>query len=78
MVVLAIDQLESPATVRGYLRELSVGLRPLLDERGEVAGLYRVNALPTSFFVDEQGVVREVHPGPLTYAAIEAGLARLR
>ena len=78
VVVLAVDQMESPDTVRGYLRELSLGLDPVLDERGDVAQLYRVNALPTSFFVDASGVVREVHVGPLSRATILAKLAAMR
>jgi len=31
VVVLTVDQMESPDTVRGYLRELSLGLDPVLD-----------------------------------------------
>jgi len=78
VVVLAVDQMESPDTVRGYLRELSLGLDPVLDEHGDVAQLYRVNALPTSFFIDASGVVREVHVGPLSRATILAKLAAMR
>jgi hypothetical protein len=37
----------------------------LLDEGGKVSELYRVRAFPSTFFVDEQGVIRYLHLGEL-------------
>jgi peroxiredoxin len=37
----------------------------LLDPDGEVQALYRVRGYPTTFFVDEAGVIRHVHVGAM-------------
>lgn len=78
VVVLAIDVLEPPETVRAYVEDLRLGLRPVLDRDGAVAELYRVNGYPTSFFVDSQGNVQDVHVGPLTRATTLRKLDRIK
>lgn len=40
------------------IRQLSFPL--LLDRDGSVASLYEVRSLPTSFFIDRQGIIQEV------------------
>ena len=42
-----------------------------LDKKGEVARDYRVVAIPSSFFIDGQGVIRVIHRGPMNMDDIE-------
>jgi cytochrome c biogenesis protein CcmG/thiol:disulfide interchange protein DsbE len=52
--------------VRQLANELGVSFPVLLDEQGQVTEMYHVFGLPSSFFVDDQGIIRAVHTGPLT------------
>ena len=58
LVILAINVLQPPETVRPFVRELGVSYDVLLDPQGEVTRDYRVMGLPMTFIVDRQGVIR--------------------
>jgi thiol-disulfide isomerase/thioredoxin len=46
----------------------------LLDERGIIRQRYRLVAVPTTVFVDRLGVVRGIHPGPISRKGLEDGV----
>jgi len=75
--VLAVDQQESPQAVRAYFQELGLTFPVVIDGTGEVSSLYRVLALPTSYFVDRNGVVRIMHRGAMTQQQLEGYLAQV-
>jgi peroxiredoxin len=50
----------------------------LFDRDGEVSRLYEVRALPTSFFIDDQGIIRElVVGGPMSEALLRIRVEEL-
>jgi predicted transcriptional regulator len=49
----------------------------LLDEKGKVRKRYALHGVPTSVFIDAQGLVRFVNPGPITSETIQRGLAEI-
>ncbi len=51
------DQL---ASAEAFVREYGLSFPILLDRTGEVANRYQMRALPTTFFVDKDGVIRKV------------------
>ncbi len=77
--VLAIDntQLDVIDDVRQFVDTFQMPFPVPLDEQGEVARAYRVLGLPTSVFVDGEGVVRAVNIGPMTAETIEKHLATI-
>jgi peroxiredoxin len=76
LVILALNQEEDPETVRRYFYdEMDLTFTPLLDERGDVSRLYTAFGFPTTFFVNEAGMITAVHRGPLTQEQIEIYLA---
>jgi cytochrome c biogenesis protein CcmG/thiol:disulfide interchange protein DsbE len=51
----------------------------LLDRRGEISRLYLLQSLPSTFFVDRQGIIRKVIiGGPMSRAAITSAIADLQ
>ncbi len=48
----------------------------VLDTVGEVTATYLVTAIPTSFFIDSEGIIRGVNIGAMTKPAMEAELAK--
>jgi len=77
--VLAIDntQLDVIDDVRQFVATFQMPFPVLLDEQGEVALAYRILGLPTSVFVDGEGIVRAVNVGPMSAATIEKHLATI-
>ena len=50
----------------------------LLDISGEVSGLYQLRSLPTSFFIDRNGVIQEVViGGPMSEALLRSRVQQL-
>ena len=62
--MLAIDLQEDAATVKAYVERLNLrALVPVLDPDGAAARGYGVMGLPTTFFIDADGVIRHVEVG---------------
>ena len=58
LVILEINEAESEDAVRAFVQELPLPMPILLDSRGEVLDVYKSQSLPTSIFIDRQGVIR--------------------
>jgi peroxiredoxin len=56
--VFAINAGQDQATVEAFIRKLGVAYPVLLDEQSSIARRYGVVGLPTTYFVDAEGVVR--------------------
>jgi peroxiredoxin len=78
VVMLGVNQQESEATVSQFVAEHGLTFAILLDSSGEVNRLYRVAALPTTYFIGRDGVIRDiVYGGPLSRALIESKVAEM-
>lgn len=74
LVVLAVDHMESPPTVARFVQEFGLTFPILMDSDGQVSAAYRAHSLPTSFFVDRDGIIRDTFIGPMTTGLIESKL----
>jgi peroxiredoxin len=63
VVILGINQQEYADSVRGYADLYHLKFTMLLDLKSEVGRSYRVNGLPTTYFVDRSGIIRHVEIG---------------
>jgi len=70
--VLAINAGQDKATISAFMTKLGVSYPALLDENSAIARSYGVVGLPTTFFIDGQGIVR----GKIVGEADEATFAR--
>ncbi len=72
LVILAINRDEEAGSVeRFFYDELELSFTPLLDEDALVNNQYRVFNLPTTFFIDREGIIQGVHRGVLTQSLID-------
>lgn len=58
---------KSADDVQKFVDELGVTFPILMDEEGEVEQMYAVNAYPTSYLIDSDGVIRKVALGAMNY-----------
>jgi thiol-disulfide isomerase/thioredoxin len=75
--VLGIDYGEDAETVRAFMKGMDVSYRVVVDPGSEAADRYRVAALPTSFFVDAEGVIQAVHLGGMDRKALQEKLDKI-
>ncbi|MFQ5343028.1 MAG: redoxin domain-containing protein [Anaerolineae bacterium] len=74
LVVLAVDVQEGPELANPYIAEMGLTFPVALDRAGAVASAYRVTGLPTSVFVDANGVVTDIHRGALVESTLQGYL----
>jgi peroxiredoxin len=75
--VLAVNMREQPQQVQQFMQQYELTFPALLDSTGSVGGQYRANVLPSSFFVDRQGIIRSVYRGPVSHGIITGVVEQL-
>lgn len=76
-VVLLVSLGEDPAVVRRYLESTRYDLPFLLDPDFAITAGYRITGLPTHFFIDRGGTIRDLAIGGLKPNGMRARLARI-
>lgn len=72
-VVLAINvsNQDNPTAIQPFIQEFHLSFPILLDPSGEASRLYELRSLPSSFFIDKQGMIKEiVIGGPMAEALL--------
>ncbi len=76
VVVIGVDLREPESTVRQYVQQGGYSWTFVIDTTGAVARDYGITAIPTSIFLDSDGIIRAVNIGAMTKRAMEAKLAK--
>jgi peroxiredoxin len=63
LVILAVNWGESLTTARGFMNTYGFTFTVLLDSTGQVADIYNIRAIPTTFFIDERGIIKYMDIG---------------
>ena len=75
---MAIDLQEDEAQVADFTGQMGLTFPILIDSGGQVFSRYGVRALPSTFFVDPNGVIQEIAlGGPLSPAYLESQVVNL-
>lgn len=77
IVILAVNLQESRESAVAMLDGLGATFPSVLDTDGAVAQHYRLLGMPTTFFIDQEGIVRMFGSGRITAETLEAELAKL-
>jgi len=78
LVVLAINKGESLSTVNDFVQSGNFSFPVLLDINHYVALEYNVRSIPTTFFIDKDGIIQAIKVGPfLSKAEIEMMLSAI-
>ena len=72
ITIISIDVGEDPDLVASFVTRHGITWTVLLDVKGEVARAYGVKGIPTLFFVDENGAIRWVHVGYVSYEKLKS------
>lgn len=66
LIVLAVNADEPVRVVQPFVEKMGLTFPILLDPESKVEVMYQVQGLPTSFFLDKNGVIRAVQIGVLS------------
>lgn len=79
VLVIGINAgLEDPATVSAWIEQMGLSFPIIVDdEQRTIEAQYRVTGLPTTFFVDAEGVIRHIERGVLTEPSLIDGLVAM-
>jgi peroxiredoxin len=74
VVVLGVNQSERTETVAAYQEALGISFPTAMDQRLGVSRAFGVNSIPTTFFIDRDGIIRTIFIGPMTDAVLAGNL----
>jgi cytochrome c biogenesis protein CcmG/thiol:disulfide interchange protein DsbE len=77
LVILALSIGEDTSTVRGYVQRTGLTYAIGLDQATEIAARYRIVGIPTHFFVDRDGILREWRIGSMSKKTMEKNVAKI-
>lgn len=65
--IIAVNLEEEKTKIENYLENENLDFTILLDKNKKVANQYLIRAIPTSYFLDENGIIIEKNLGVLSY-----------
>jgi peroxiredoxin len=78
LLIVAVNVGESASQARAFMDDFGFGFRVLLDSDTKTAAAYNIRGIPTTFFIDRDGVIRDIKVGTFrSRAEIETKLTNL-
>jgi peroxiredoxin len=77
VAVVGIDQGEPPETVQSYVDKLGLTFAIPMDSNFEVAHRYNVSGMPTTYFIDAEGVICHVWMGEMNRITLAEGIGQI-
>lgn len=77
VLVIGVDQAEDPETVQRYADELGLTFPIPLDASMAVADRYNVRGLPTTFFIDGDGVIQGIWIGEMNSVTLAENVVKI-
>lgn len=68
---------DSVESAKAFIQQYGIKFPILFDQNGDVAQKYQVISIPSSFTVDQNGIIVDRRVGQMTGAAMEDSIARL-
>jgi thiol-disulfide isomerase/thioredoxin len=55
--ILAVNYMESKSDVSAFMDEMNLSFPAALDPKGDIAGIYAIEAFPTTYIIDRNGKI---------------------
>lgn len=76
-VILGINLQDKPESVEPFIQDAGIAFPILLDQEGRVMLDYKIYGLPTSIFIDSDGVIQYIHVGMINQKQITSYLNKM-
>lgn len=77
ITIVGVDQGEAAPTVQGYVDEMGLTFPIPMDAQNEVGATYNVRGLPTTYFIDGEGIIRRVWSGEMNSITLAESIVDL-
>ena len=77
VVFAAVDQDEAADLVQSFVDEMGLTFTVPMDDGGEVGLVYNVRGLPTTFFIDRNGVIQSLWMGEMNSVTLAENIAKI-
>jgi peroxiredoxin len=77
LTVLAVNCGEPERKVRDFLERAALSLHVVMDQDFRISGLYRINAIPQTYLIDEAGIIRSIRIGAYNRAELNRDVSAL-
>ena len=77
VAIVGLNQGETPEQVKAFAQQTGLTYPIPLDPNMAVSGVYGVRNLPTTFFIDRSGVIRDMQLGALNEATLAQHLRQI-
>ncbi len=77
VVFVGVNIGESPITVKQFVDQVGVTFPIWLDQQREITRLYNIGPIPTTFFIDKDGVVKDEFIGQMSAQIIQDKVAKI-
>ena len=77
VAIVGVDVGEEAPVVQSFIDELGVTFPIILDQQMETTTRYNVRGFPTTFFIDSNGIIRQIYPGQLHSAILAEGIQEI-
>ena len=71
LIILAVNVGEDKKTVQDFITKNNYNFTILLDVKGEISQLYQVSGIPTSYFIDTNGILDNGSTGSMPYESMK-------
>ncbi len=75
VVFIGLNLEETSEAVAGFQADFGIEFPLVLNQDGRLTEIYTPRGLPTSWFIDADGVIQYVHAGPITAEMLQQALA---
>lgn len=69
--IIAVNSGEPEGTATEFLMLNGYTFPAVLDEKGDISKKYLIRAIPTTYILDEEGVIINKHSGVLDYSRMK-------
>jgi peroxiredoxin len=77
ITVLAVNCGERDDNVRLFLSKNNISLNLIMDKDNAISNLYNINAIPQTWMIDENGVIRSIQVGAYSMKGLNIDLVAL-
>ncbi|MBO8170642.1 MAG: thiol-disulfide oxidoreductase ResA [Bacillaceae bacterium] len=76
--IIGINISESKVAVSSFVQRLNLDFPILLDQKREITNLYEIDPIPTTFFIDKDGIIQKiVIGGPMSDQTIQRYITQI-
>ncbi|MCR8982511.1 thiol-disulfide oxidoreductase ResA [Brevibacillus laterosporus] len=78
IVIVGVNVGESEVSAEQFVRQVKTTFPILMDKQREVTKVYNIGQMPSTFYIDQDGIVQDIIIGPMNEKRINAALEKIR